>query len=78
MSKRFAMGAVLLLYGALAFADTPDKEALSAANAMVERFVDAWNRADGIAYGENYWAEAELVNPSGAIVSERQRSFRNM
>jgi len=69
MSERFAMGAVLLLYGALAFADTPDKETLSAANALVERFVDAWNRADGIAYGENYWAEAELVNPSGAIVS---------
>jgi uncharacterized protein (TIGR02246 family) len=69
MSKRFAVGTVLFLYGALAFAGTPDKEALSAANAMVARFVDSWNRADGAAYGENYWAEAELVDPSGAIVS---------
>ena len=38
------------------------------ADAMVERFVDSWNRADGAAYGENYWPNAELVNPSGAIV----------
>jgi uncharacterized protein (TIGR02246 family) len=69
MSKRFAVGAVLFLFVALAFPDTPDKEALSAANAMVERFVDSWNHADGVAYGDNYWPEAELVNPSGAVVS---------
>jgi len=69
MGKRLATGAVLSLFAALAFAGTPNKEALSAANAMVERFVDSWNRADGVAYGENYWPEAELVNPSGAIVS---------
>jgi uncharacterized protein (TIGR02246 family) len=69
MRTRFAVGAVLSLCGALAFADTPDKEALSAANAMVQRFADSWNHADGVAYGENYWPEAELVNPSGAIVS---------
>jgi uncharacterized protein (TIGR02246 family) len=69
MSKRFAVGAVLLVYAALAFADTADKETLSAANAMVERFVDSWNHADGVAYGKNYWPEAELVNPSGVIVT---------
>jgi uncharacterized protein (TIGR02246 family) len=69
MRKRFALGAVLFLCGALAFADTSDKEALSAANSMVERFADSWNHADGVAYGENYWPEAELVDPSGAIVS---------
>lgn len=34
---------------------------------MVARFVDSWNRADGAAYGENYWPDAELVNPSGVI-----------
>jgi uncharacterized protein (TIGR02246 family) len=67
--KRFATGVVLFLCGALTFADTSDKEALSAAKAMVQRFADSWNRADGVAYGENYWPEAELVNPSGAIVS---------
>jgi uncharacterized protein (TIGR02246 family) len=43
------------------------KEASAAAQAMVDRFVDSWNRADGVAYGENYWADAELVDPSGMI-----------
>jgi hypothetical protein len=38
---------------------------------MVVRFTDSWNRADGAAYGENYWPEAELVNPSGDIVNGR-------
>jgi uncharacterized protein (TIGR02246 family) len=46
---------------------TVQKEARQAAEAMVTRFVDSWNRADGAAYGENYWPEAELVNPSGVI-----------
>jgi uncharacterized protein (TIGR02246 family) len=69
MRKHFATCAVLFLCGALAFADVSDKEALSAANAMVQRFADSWNHADGVAYGENYWPEAELVNPSGAVVS---------
>jgi hypothetical protein len=35
---------------------------------MVQRFSDPWNRADGVSYGENYWPEAELVDPSGMIV----------
>jgi hypothetical protein len=42
-------------------------EASEAARAMVARFVDSWNRADGAAYGENYWPDAELVDPSGVI-----------
>lgn len=42
-------------------------EADDAARAMVARFVDSWNRADGRAYGENYWHDAELVDPSGFI-----------
>ncbi len=48
MRKRFATGVVLFLCGALTFADTSDKEALSAAKAMVQRFADSWNRADGV------------------------------
>ena len=44
------VGAILLLWGTLAFGNTPDKEAQSAANAMVQRFADSWNHADGIAY----------------------------
>ena len=43
------------------------KEAAASAHAMVQRFVDSWNRADGAAYGENYWPDAELVDPSGLI-----------
>ncbi len=46
-----------------------DREAKTAADAMLNRFVDSWNRADGAAYGENYWPEAELVDPSGAILN---------
>ena len=45
------------------------KEASAAAQAMVDRFVDSWNHADGAAYGENYWPDAELVDPSGVISS---------
>jgi len=47
-------------------------EANSAAQAMVNRFADSWNRADGAAYGENYWPDAELVDPTGAIVTGRE------
>jgi hypothetical protein len=62
-----AVGAVLILFiVVIAFAAPADDEAQAAATAMVNRFVDSWNRADGAAYGENYWPEAELVNPSGA------------
>jgi uncharacterized protein (TIGR02246 family) len=60
-----------LFVAGIAFADSTDSDLQTAANAMVNRFVDSWNRADGAAYGENYWPEAELVNPSGAIRSGR-------
>lgn len=46
-------------------------EAKAAAEFTVRTFVDSWNREDGVAYGENYWPEAELVNPSGEIVEGR-------
>ena len=39
----------------------------TAAESMMKRFVDAWNRADGESYGQNYWPDAELVDPTGAI-----------
>ena|SRR5579859_6373176 len=38
---------------------------------MLTRFVDSWNAADGLAYGEGYWDDAELVDPSGQISSGR-------
>jgi uncharacterized protein (TIGR02246 family) len=53
---------------AIAQSDPPvPKQPSQAAEAMVTRFVDSWNHADGAAYGKNYWPEAELVNPSGVI-----------
>ena len=42
-------------------------EEKAASDAMVARFVESWNKVDGAAYGENYWPEAELVDPSGKI-----------
>ena len=48
-----------------------DAEAKVAADATVRSFVDSWNHADGAAYGENYWPDAELVDPSGEIVDGR-------
>jgi uncharacterized protein (TIGR02246 family) len=48
-----------------------DAEAKAAAEATVRSFVDSWNRADGAAYGENYWPDAELIDPSGNIVDGR-------
>ena len=41
---------------------------------MLTRFVDSWNAADGLAYGEGYWEDAELVAPSGHLSSGRHAS----
>ena len=46
-----------------------DKEHV--ADSMAKLFVDSWNSADGEAYGEGYWPDAELVDPTGAIWSGR-------
>src|SRR5437868_4315197 len=60
----------LFAVGVIISAATPaDSDATAASQAMVKRFTESWNRADGAAYGENYWPEAELVDPSGGIVT---------
>lgn len=65
-----AVGSVLTLsISAIVFASLADNEAQTVARTMVNRFVDSWNCADGVAYGENYWPEAELVDPVGRIVN---------
>lgn len=46
-------------------------ESAAVAAAMLAWCVDAWNRADGVAYGEEYWPDAELVDPYGHIASGR-------
>ena len=71
-----AMKSLLIVIAAicltqLAQDNTSDAEAKAAAEATVHSFVDSWNRADGVAYGENYWSDAELVDPSGEIVDGR-------
>jgi hypothetical protein len=61
---------ILLAIGVNTSAATPaDSDANAASGAMVKRFTESWNRADGAAYGENYWPEAELIDPSGGIVN---------
>lgn len=74
MLKRAVVACVALsalLPAGVALAGAPGKEARAVAQAMVTRFVDSWNHADGPAYGENYWPDAELVDPSGAIIVGR-------
>ena len=51
--------------------DMTDEEEMIAAESMMNHFADAWNRADGDAYGQNYWTDAELVDPTGAIWNGR-------
>ena len=48
----------------------PDEEKM-AAESMRKRFVDSWNGADGVAYGEGYWPDAELVDPTGTVWTGR-------
>lgn len=42
-----------------------------AATHLAETFASTWNRRDGRAYGEAYWPDAELVDPSGQLWSGR-------
>ena len=69
MKRLIAVVALTLLLSASVVANSVDNEAQTVANTMVSRFVDAWNHADGAAYGKNYWPEAELVDPVGRIKS---------
>ena len=34
-------------------------------------FVESWNQADGAAYGDGYWPDAELVDPAGEVWTGR-------
>src|SRR5437762_2697624 len=48
----------------------------AAAEAMRNRFVESWNQADGAAYGDGYWPDAELVDPSGQVWTGRAEIAR--
>ena len=69
LTAAFAILTLLAVMPDVSAATQADRDAKAAADAMVKRFADSWNRADGAAYGEDYWPEAELVNPSGDILN---------
>lgn len=43
------------------------REQRAAADRLASMFAESWNRRDGKAYGEAYWDDAELVDPSGQV-----------
>ncbi len=59
---------LFVLSGMVCSAQAVPDQAQKAADSMLNRFLDSWNHADGQAYGENYWPEAELVGPLGIVV----------
>lgn len=69
MSKRSPI--ILLLLVSFVFlnirASATSNEEQNVADSMISRFVESWNNADGAAYGEGYWPDAELVDPTGKI-----------
>ena len=42
------------------------------ATMFAERFATTWNGRDGSGYGEAYWPDAELVDPTGTIWTGRK------
>lgn len=45
----------------------PLTEMRTAAEQLARTFTDTWNGQDGEAYGEAYWPDAELVDPTGQV-----------
>ena len=43
------------------------EEMRSAAEQLARTFTDTWNNQNGEAYGEAYWPDAELVDPTGQV-----------
>ena len=47
------------------------------AQSTLRSIVETFNRADGEAYGANYWPEAELVGFDGSIIDGREAIIHN-
>ncbi len=45
----------------------PPAEMRTVAEQLARTFTDAWNGQNGAAYGEAYWPDAELVDPTGQV-----------
>ena len=75
-----ALTAVALVIAAPSFAQRHSASAstqmMAAATDLASRFESSWNAADGSAYGEAYWPEAELVDPTGRVWNSRQAIVR--
>lgn len=50
----------------------PLTEMRTAAEELARTFADSWNSQDGTAYGEAYWPDAELVDPTGQVWDGRE------
>lgn len=49
-----------------------DEDQSRVAARLARQFADTWNRREGRGYGEAYWPDAELVDPSGQVWSGRE------
>ena len=52
-------------------ASASNEEQSAVGTRLANTFADTWNRRDGRAYGNAYWPDAELVDPSGQVWSGR-------
>ena len=50
----------------------PSAEMRTAAEQLARTFIDTWNGQNGLAYGEAYWPDAELVDPTGQVWDGRE------
>ena len=50
----------------------PLGEMRAAAEQLARTFTDTWNGQNGTAYGEAYWPDAELVDPTGQVWDGRE------
>jgi uncharacterized protein (TIGR02246 family) len=50
----------------------PLAEMRAAAEQLARMFTNTWNDQDGEAYGEAYWPDAELVDPTGQVWDGRE------
>lgn len=64
---RIFAAAMIMLSSAAHAQTAPPAEMATAAALLASQFASTWNAADGAAYGQAYWQEAELVDPSGRI-----------
>jgi uncharacterized protein (TIGR02246 family) len=58
-------------------ASLTEEQGHQVATAMLDSIVESFNREDGVAYGANYWPDADLVGFDGAVFEGRDAIIRN-